>query len=123
LDGGSDEIVRLRGVTAPVSASSTDPAVCFGPEAAARLAVLAPAGSPVELDVEAPERDPDGRLLAYVWRHDAMLMVNEQLLAEGYAIVPPTVPESYAEQFNHAQEIARAHNLGLWSACPDPSSQ
>jgi micrococcal nuclease len=119
LDGGSVEMVRLRGVTVPATASSTSTAGCFGPEAAARLALLAPAGSAVELDVEAPERDADGHLLAYVWRKDALLMVNEQLLAEGYAMVPPTLADDYMEQFTHAQEVARSHNLGIWRACPD----
>jgi micrococcal nuclease len=119
LDTGSTEIVRLRGIVVPAGASPAGTVGCFGPEAAARLAILAPAGSSIELDIDAPERDDDGRLLAYVWRQDAMLMVNEQLLAEGYAVVPPTLPDEYADQFSHAQDIARSHRLGRWSACPD----
>jgi micrococcal nuclease len=120
LDTGNVETVRLRGLTAPATATSTAPADCFGPQAAARLAVLAPAGSPVELEIESPERDEGGRLLAYVWREDAMLMVNEQLLAEGFAALPSAPPAStYDEQFAHAQATAQAHSLGLWAACSE----
>jgi endonuclease YncB( thermonuclease family) len=32
------------------------------------------------------ERDRYGRVLAYVWPEGHMLMLNEQLVAEGYAL-------------------------------------
>jgi micrococcal nuclease len=70
--------------------------------------------------VDAPERDRFGRLIAYVWRENAMLMLNEQMLAEGYAVVlPPHLEPAFADQFQRAQDVARSHNLGLWGACPD----
>jgi len=120
LDAASVETVRLRGLNAPASTASDGPVGCFGLEAAARLAILAPSGSSVELEIDVPERDPGGRLLAYVWREDAMLMVNEQLLAEGFAVLPPTPSTSaYDEQFARAQAMAQAHHLGLWAACPE----
>ena len=49
-----------------------------------------------------------------------MLMVNEQLAAEGYALplsIPPNV--KYAEQFANAARVARENGLGLWSGCAD----
>jgi endonuclease YncB( thermonuclease family) len=122
LDAGTVETVRLRGLHVPASASSTAPPECFGSQAAGRLAVLAPVGSSVELQIGVPERDEDGRLLAFVWRDDAMLMVNEQLLAEGFARVPQTPPASeYDEQFACAQATAQAHHLGRWAACGEES--
>ena len=118
LDDGTVEMVRLRGLVAPAATTSTGAAGCFGSRSAARLAILAPSGSAIELEFEEPARDEDGHLLAYVWREDAMLMVNEQLLAEGYAVLPASMPASaYSEQFVHAQETAQNHNLGLWAAC------
>jgi micrococcal nuclease len=119
LEGGAVEVVRLRGLDAPESRHPTRPVGCFGPEATARLGVLAAPGAPVELGIEGPERDRFGRLLAYVWRENAMLMLNEQMLAEGYAVVlPDLLTPPFAEQFSHAQEVAQSNRLGLWSACP-----
>ena len=120
LEDGAVEVVRLRGIDAPESRHPTRPAGCYGPEAAARLARLVAPGSAVELGVDWPERDRFGRLVAYVWREDAMLMLNEQLLAEGYAVVLPSFEDpSFVDSFNHAQETARSHGLGLWGACPN----
>ena len=70
------------------------PVQCYGPEASARTAELLPVGSSVELELDVQEKDRYGRTLAYVWPAGGMLMVNEQLLAEGYAVlltIPPDV--------------------------------
>ena len=47
-----------------------------------------------------------------------MLMLNEQLAAEGYAL-PLTVPPNvrHAEQLRAASATARENSLGLWSGC------
>jgi micrococcal nuclease len=120
LEDGAVEVVRLRGIDAPESRSPIRPVGCYGPEAAARLSRLAAPGASVELGVDAPDRDRFGRLVAYVWREDAMLMLNEQLLAEGYAVVLPSFADpSFVDSFSHAQEMAQSHGIGLWGACPN----
>jgi len=68
----------------------------------------------LELDVE--QRDPYGRLLAYVWLPDGTLF-NAEILRAGYAhvlTIPPNV--RYSSRFLRLQQEARAAGRGLWSA-------
>jgi micrococcal nuclease len=63
--------------------------------------------------LDAPFRDGEGRLLAYVSVGD--LMVNAELVRRGYAQVatfPPNV--KYQERFLTLQREARAAKRGLW---------
>ncbi len=70
----------------------------------------------LEFDVQ--QRDRYGRMLAYVWPEGSMLMLNEQLAAEGYALPLTIAPiVRYAEQFRAASAVARENGLGLWSGC------
>jgi micrococcal nuclease len=67
-------------------------------------------------DVEA--RDRYGRLLAYVYRVDDGLFVNEELVADGWAVpyrYPPNV--RFADHFSALGHQAREQGLGLWGAC------
>jgi hypothetical protein len=75
-------------------------------------------GKAVGLELDIQQRDQFGRMLAYVWPEGSMLMLNEQLAAEGYAL-PLTVPPNvrHTEQFRQAAATAREHSLGLWSGC------
>ena len=68
----------------------------------------------LELDVE--QRDPYGRLLAYLWLPDGTLF-NAEILRAGYAhvlTIPPNV--RYASHFKRLQQEARAAGRGLWGA-------
>lgn len=59
--------------------------------------------------------DKYGRILAYVWLNDT-LMLNKFLLSEGYAqmmTIPPNV--DYQEEFLEAYRSARENEKGLWS--------
>jgi micrococcal nuclease len=115
--GGSILTVRLIGIDTPETKHPSKPVQCYGAEASAKTAELLPPGTWVLLGRDVQELDQYGRLLAYVWRPDGMLMVNEQLVAEGYALtltIPPNVP--YTEQFTNAAQVARENGLGLWSA-------
>ncbi|MBW4470267.1 MAG: thermonuclease family protein [Stenomitos rutilans HA7619-LM2] len=68
----------------------------------------------VLLETDAEPRDAFGRRLAYVWQGDRLL--NEVLVAEGYAIVTPHPPNSkYDRRLAQAQEHARVLGLGLWN--------
>ncbi|XGV96996.1 MAG: thermonuclease family protein [Leptolyngbya sp. BL-A-14] len=67
----------------------------------------------VLLETDAEPRDAFGRRLAYVWQGDRLL--NEALVAAGYAIVAPHPPNSkYDQRLAQAQEHARVLGLGLW---------
>lgn len=68
----------------------------------------------VLLETDAEPRDATGRRLAYLWQ--GKVLVNEALVAEGYALVAPHPPNSkYDQRLVHAQERARVLGLGLWN--------
>ena len=74
-------------------------------------------GRDVVLEKDVSEVDRYGRLLRYVWLHDASgwLMVNGELVRQGFAQVytyPPDV--KYNELFLELQGKARDANRGLW---------
>jgi micrococcal nuclease len=117
LDAGPIITVRLTGIDTPETKHPSKPVQCFGPEATARTTELA-LGKAVGLELDVQQRDRYGRLLAYVWPDGSMLMLNEQLAAEGYAL-PLTIPPNvkYAEQFRAASASARESGLGLWADC------
>ncbi len=69
----------------------------------------------VRLEYDARTRDRFGRLLAYVYVMDGM-MINTELLRRGFArpmIIPPNV--RYAEQFRALTEDARQARRGMWA--------
>ncbi len=71
-------------------------------------------GKTVRLETDAEPHDAIGRRLAYVWLGDRLL--NELLVAEGYAVVAPHVPNSrYDQRLAHAQDRARILGLGIWN--------
>jgi micrococcal nuclease len=74
---------------------------------------------PVRLETDVQLRDRYGRLLAYVWVRrpdDGELMVNAELVRQGYAAVmtvPPNV--RHAELFRKLAAEARENQRGLWA--------
>lgn len=113
---GSDR-VRLIGIEAPDLKQHP-----WGAAAKARLEqilsektdqqlVLAPAI--LEPDLKR-EQDSSGRWPAYVWRND--VLVNEQLVKEGYVLAAPRAPNNkYDYRLARAQEYARIMGYGIWN--------
>lgn len=115
IEGG--ERVRYIGMDTP---ESTNQHECFGEEASARNRALVE-GRVVDLETDVSNRDRYGRLLRYVYLDG--VMVNEQLVQEGYATVSTFPPDvKYQDRFLAAQRAARDAGIGLWSACVTPSS-
>jgi micrococcal nuclease len=115
LDGGRTVRVRLIGIDTPESVAPGRPVECFG-KAASAFTEGVLEGRTVVLEFDVGLLDPFGRTLAYVWLDGEML--NETLVAEGYAqvlTVPPNV--RYVDRFLAAERAARAARRGLWSAC------
>lgn len=107
------ETVRLIGVDAPEIGKNGRPGQPYSEQAKAFVRRLAE-GKAVRLERDAQERDRYGRLLAYVYLPDGT-MLNERLLAEGYALkmtIPPNV--RYAERLMAAERRARDEGRGLW---------
>lgn len=131
---GREERVRLIGLNTPESVDPRRPVQCFGVEAsdfAKRTLDGATVG--LELDDSQGDRDPNGRLLRYVWLDDGRLF-NQTLIREGYAFeYTYNQPYKYQALFRDAQRTARATNAGLWSpdtcdgeatdVAPPPGSQ
>lgn len=114
LDSG--ETVRYIGVDTPETVHPTKPVQCYGKEASARNKELV-ADKEVVLEKDVSETDRYGRLLRYVWVDG--VLINQQLVAEGYAVArsfPPDVKRQ--DEFRAAEAQARAADRGLWHACP-----
>ena len=119
IDGDTIEIeggqrVRYIGMDTPEDTSVGE---CFGEQATRRNRELVE-GRIVELERDVSETDRFGRLLRYVWVGGEM--INEVLVAEGFALAATFPPDvKYESTFLLAQTHARAEGLGLWSACVD----
>ncbi len=68
---------------------------------------------------QAPERDPFGRLLAYVLRAPDGLDLGLEEVREGLARIAPQYPHPREAAYLEAQASARAAGHGLW-ALPEP---
>jgi len=115
---GSEETVRLIGIDTPESVDPRSPVECFGVEASTHLQELLPVGTRVRLVRDVEARDRYDRLLAYVYRAEDGLFVNEQMARDGYADVltfPPNV--AHAADFVDAVREAREAGRGLWGSC------
>jgi micrococcal nuclease len=120
--GGRTERVRLLGIDTPETVDPDRPVGCHGPEASALTHSLLPDGTAVRLERDEEARDRYGRLLAYVFRVDDGVFVNEAILAAGEAEILSIEPNhAYAGQLSAAAAAARSAQLGLWGGCPaDP---
>jgi len=109
------QTVRYIGIDTPETVAPGQPVGCFGPEASAKNKEMVN-GKAVTLEKDVSETDRFGRLLRYVYLDGQM--VNEMLIAEGYAqqsTFPPDV--KHQERFRTAQQQAQSQGKGLWTAC------
>jgi micrococcal nuclease len=118
LDGEMPR-VRYIGIDTPETLDAGGVAACLGQEASDRNRVLVE-GKTVELEKDVSETDQYGRLLRYVYAGGEM--INERLVADGYAQVATYPPDvKHAERFLAAQQDARNAGRGLWGAiCQQP---
>jgi len=113
---GHDLDVRLIGVDTPETVDPSQPVQCFG-EQASRFTMRMLTGRTIRLEFDVERHDRYGRTLAYVWLRGQLF--NRRLLAGGYAVVSTYPPDvKYVDVFTAAQRTARAHERGLWGACP-----
>ncbi|GAB6066490.1 thermonuclease family protein [Aquifex pyrophilus] len=92
-----------------------DTVLSFGKEAK-RYAEKRVKGKTVYLEPSVKNKDPHGRMLAFVWLdEDRDEMLNELLVKEGLAfvyIIPPQV--KYLKRLGEAQEEAYEERKGFW---------
>jgi len=114
IEISSGEKVRYIGVNAPESVDPRRPIQCYGHEASAKNKELVE-GKTVRLEKDISDKDKYGRLLRYVWVGD--IMINEQLVREGFAQVSTYPPDvKYKDQFIEAQRLAKEEKKGLWGS-------
>lgn len=102
--------VRYIGINAPEMTTK-----CFAREATDYNRQLVE-GQVVALEKDISDTDKYNRLLRYVYLEN--VMINEKLVAEGYAQVATYPPDvKYVDKFLAAQKSAKASNLGLWAKC------
>jgi micrococcal nuclease len=120
VDGDTIELedgrtVRYIGMDTPETKHPTKGVQCFGKEASARNKELVD-GKEIGLEKDVSETDRYQRILRYIYVGD--VLINEQLVREGYAFsysYPPDV--KYQDRMVAAQKIAYEQELGLWKSC------
>lgn len=116
--GGRSETVRLIGIDTPETKHPTKPIECFGPEASDYTSSLLPDGTVVRLERDIVPRDDFGRLLAYAFRVDDGLFVNESVVRHGFGDVLFIEPNgAYESRIRRALRAAREQRLGMWTRC------
>lgn len=116
--GGRDERVRLIGIDTPESVKPDAAVECYGHEASEYTTGLVPPGTTLHLERDVEPRDDYGRILAYVFRADDGLFVNDDIVRHGYARTLRIRPNTtYADQLRRSADSARDEGLGLWGAC------
>lgn len=115
LDVDGEELrVRLIGVDTP---EVRDPVECYGDEATAALAALAPVGSTVGYAYDLDPQDPYGRELMYLRSADGQV-INLALVEQGAGRAVLFEPNDQIwPALQQAEADARAAGLGLWGAC------
>lgn len=122
-EAGAEVTVRILGVDTPETKHPFQPVGCYGPEAAAYLTALLPAGTTVQLTVDSiqPGRDRYGRALRHVHLPNGTatpLLVSSELIRGGYGTHYTDAPTDVDEFLRSTQGIAAEHRTGLWGACP-----
>jgi micrococcal nuclease len=110
---GDIERVRYIGVTAPEPGDSRpESGEPLGREALRFNRGLTNAKN-VRLELDVQERDPEGRLLAYVWLGD--VMANAEMIGHGFGQVVTGGPNvRHQDTLLRRQDQARAAKLGIW---------
>ena len=108
--------VRYIGVTTREARMPADSMIA-GPAEAAEFNRALVLGQTVRLELDAQEKDAQGRTLAYVYVGD--LMVNAEMVANGYASVAVKEPNvQFQEMLQGYERQARLLKVGRWRDSP-----
>ena len=112
---GNPTVVKLIGVQVPGAMHPDNPVEVTREEAAAFLHNLL-LGESVYLRFEVDAPETSGDLLAYLYRVPDRLLVNLEVVRQGYAQVNTLVPFAHLSRFSHYEGRARVVKKGLWQA-------
>ena len=109
--------VRLIGVDTPETVDPRRPVQYFGKEASDFTKQLA-TGKRVRLEFDQDRTDRYGRTLAYVYLQPENLLLNAEIIRQGYGFAYTQFPFRMMEQFRTLEREAREAGRGLWAAGP-----
>lgn len=117
--GNAEYPVRLIGVDTPETVDPRKPVEKYGKEASNFTKSLLPEDTDVMLEPDQGTKlttDKYKRLLAFVWRKEDNLLVNLEIIKQGYGHYYPKYPfrAEYMEKFRLAELEAKRKKLGLW---------
>ncbi|HBG25775.1 MAG: hypothetical protein A2Y10_02225 [Planctomycetes bacterium GWF2_41_51] len=106
--------IRMLGVDTPETKSPYTPVMYFGPEASqfTRDTVLGK-NVTVIMDELSNPRDKYKRLLCHIRLADGRIL-NEELIANGFAYADHRFPHSFVEKYLGLQDEAKKQKAGLW---------
>lgn len=117
--GDQTEKIRIFAVNTP----ELNPTECYGIEATALLAELAPIGAVVWFERGETEFDRYGRSLYWVWieiEPGRWQLLQDAIITAGAGEVRIYAPDDrYAEWLMVRESQAKAAGAGMWSACAD----
>lgn len=120
LTSTSSITVRLLEIDTPETKQPGTSVQCYGPEASARLAVLAPVGTRVYVTADRQRTDRFGRDLLYLWDAQGR-SINRSLVVGGFARAVLYAPnDRYITVLRAAESEAKTAKRGLWGACAEP---
>jgi len=106
--------VRLIGVDTPETVDPRQPVEYFGKEASDFTKQLA-TGRKVRLEFDQDRTDRYGRTLAYVYLQPDNLLLNAEIIRQGYGFAYTQFPFRMMEQFRALEREAREAGRGLWA--------
>ncbi len=107
--------LRYIGINTPESVDPRRPVQCLANEASQRNKELVE-GKLVTLEKDVSETDKYGRLLRYVYVDG--VMINKQLVQEGYALASAYPPDvKHQSELKEAENEARENKRGMWNSC------
>jgi micrococcal nuclease len=107
--------VRLIGVDTPETVDPRRPVGYFGKEASEFTKQLA-TGKRVRLEFDQDRTDRYGRTLAYVYLQPENLLLNAEIIRQGYGFAYIRFPFRMMEQFRAFEREAREAGRGLWAS-------
>lgn len=121
LSSTSQITVRLLEIDTPETKKPGTAVQCFGPQASAELARLAPVGSTVYVAGDKTRQDRYGRDLLYLWTAKGR-SINLAMVDGGFGKAVLYLPnDRYITVMRQAESRAKAAKRGLWSACAAPA--
>ena len=106
--------IRLIGVDTPETVDPRGPVEYFGKEASDFTKQLA-TGKRTRLEFDQDRTDRYGRTLAYVYLQPEDVLLNAEIIRQGYGFAYTVFPFRMMEQFRALEREAREAGRGLWA--------